>query len=213
MVSLSCGLVNAIETTSTTAVDWDNRIALQQMWKNEEKGWKVEVEWKDTPFGIGLFAKQDIGAGTTLRRGVTGCNLKQFTSVEEIEAFCQSGVHPNEYDARLRYVSDYLWGFTTQGTNPGGYPPKDQSQDEKYRFYGMWIPGNGLNHDAHPNTVYRTSPDGIDLVALVDVSSGSELFDDYRRHGQAPQWLLDFGNNYNVSLNFSECNDFVKSPS
>lgn len=111
-----------------------------------------------------------------------------------------------EYDARLRYVSDYLWGFTTQGTDERGYV--DRNEEEK-RFYGMWIPGNGLNHSPNPNTVYRTTQDGINLVALTDVQAGSELYDDYRRHGRAPEWLLDFARDYQVTLNFSECNDFV----
>ena len=93
-----------------TAVDWDDRIALQKLWSNREKGWKVDVEWKMTPVGVGLFAAQDIAAGTILRTGIFGCNLKQLSSIDDIENFCQNG-SDDEYDARLRYVADYLWGY------------------------------------------------------------------------------------------------------
>ena len=69
-----------------------------------------------------------------------------------------------------------------------------------------------------PNTVYRPIFDennpsvvvGINLVALTDIQYGEELFDDYRRHGLAPRWLLQFAKDYNLpSLNFANCNDFV----
>ena len=198
-------LVNTLRTA--TAVDWDNRIALQKLWSNSEKGWRVEVEWRNTPYGVGLFAAQDISGGTILRTGIIGCNLMQFTTVDDIQAFCEISI--DEYDSRLRYVSDYLWGFTTCGTDEKGYLVNSH-QDEENRFYGMWIPGNGLNHDENPNTVYCTTKDGIDLVALQHIESGSELYDDYRRHGQAPDWLLEFARDYQVAtLNFPECNTFV----
>ena len=70
-------------------------------------------------------------------------------------------------------------------------------------------PGNGLNHSEMPNTVYRKADNGINLVTIKDCRKGDELFDDYRRHGLAPKWLLEFAAKYEVSLNFSDCNDFV----
>lgn len=203
--SATHSLTNTVETA--TPVDWDDRIALQKSWSNSEKGWKVDVEWKMTPFGVGLFAAQDIVAGTILRTGVIGCNLKELSSIEHIEEFCQSG-REDEYYARLRYVADYLWGFTVSGTDKEGYCDAHH-QDERHRFFGAWVPGNGLNHSPRPNTVYRTTPRGIDLVALTDVMSGDELYDDYRRHGQAPKWLADFARQKQLTLNFAECNDFV----
>lgn len=113
-------LTNTVEIATPPVMDWDDRIALQKSWSNSEKGWKVDVEWKMTPFGVGLFAAQDIVAGTILRTGVIGCNLKELSSIADIEAFCQSG-REDEYDARLRYVADYLWGFTVRGTDKEGY--------------------------------------------------------------------------------------------
>ena len=196
-------------------IDWDDRKALQGTWENTEKGWEVEVEWNDTPYGIGLFAAQDIPQGTLLRSGRMGQNLMKFETVTQIEDFLRAHhVLPNSplYHARLRYVADYLWGFYLKADNDG-YPLKEEEEGDRHRFYGMWVPGNGLNHSHKPNTVYRTSPKGIgcgiNLVALSDVRRGDELFDDYTRHGPAPEWLKEFAIAYKVNLNFADCNDFV----
>lgn len=207
-------LVNATEET----LDWNDRIGLQQRWDNNQKGWQVAVEWRPTPYGAGLFALQDIAAKTVLRRGVLGKNLLQFKSIEEIQDFCQNAkvntdtetdTDTDERSARLHYVKDYLWGFYRQA-DERGYPSKcSNSNDNDNRFFGMWIPGNGLNHNMQPNTVYRETTHGIDLVALVNVQAGQELYDDYRRHGTAPPWLQAFAKQYAVTLNFADCNDFV----
>eukprot|EP00566_Odontella_aurita_P001106 CAMPEP_0113525292 /NCGR_PEP_ID=MMETSP0015_2-20120614/74_1 /TAXON_ID=2838 /ORGANISM="Odontella" /LENGTH=237 /DNA_ID=CAMNT_0000423429 /DNA_START=292 /DNA_END=1005 /DNA_ORIENTATION=+ /assembly_acc=CAM_ASM_000160 len=200
-------------------VDWNDRIGLQRTWSNNEKGWKVQVEWRQTPYGAGVFALQDIAAGTLMRQGVNGINLIQFLSVDGIETFCKDGTaNSAEYDAKLNYVADYMWGFNPNA-NERGYDileagnRKLSPQHEVARFFGMWVPGNGLNHNLDPNTVYCPAKGGtgvgIDLVALSDIVEGEELFDDYRRHGSSPVWLLDFGSRYNVTLNFAECNDFV----
>ena len=197
-----------------TIIRWDDRKALQSTWTNAEKGWQVEVEWKDTPYGVGLFSAQDIPQGTLLRVGQIGQNLVQFRNVAQMEDFLQANNVPQNsplYQARLRYVADYLWGFYLKA-DQAGYP-LDEQQAEDHRFYGMWVPGNGLNHSHEPNTVYRTSPkgivEGIDLIALTNVRRGDELFDDYKRHGQAPAWLKEFGLANKVNLNFADCNDFV----
>ena len=196
-------MVNTLETN----LDWKNRIGLQDRFTLEEKGWKVDVDWRSTPYGAGLFSKQDIKAGTLLRSGILGTNLKEFVSTETIYEFCNSG-EPSEFDARLEYVKDYLWGFSKR-TDEKGYALSSSSEEDEDRFFGMWIPGNGLNHNEVPNTVYRATPEGIDLVALVDIQANDELFDDYRRHGTSSQWLKDFATQHNVTLNFADCNEFV----
>ena len=96
-------------------------------------------------------------------------------------------------------------------TDDRGYAvnSKNDATSDDDRFFGLWIPGNGLNHNEHPNTVYRATPDGIDLVALVDIRPDDELFDDYRRHGTSSDWLKEFATIHNVTLNFADCNDFV----
>lgn len=188
-------------------LDWDDRLGLQQMWSHAEKGWKVaDVDWKPTEFGVGLFAETDIAVDTVLRVGVIGRNLIQFRSVADINAFCsQHG--KGDYDKRLHYVKDYLWGFHSV-TDERGYITA-LSDGSTNRFFGMWIPGNGLNHCNTPNTVYRKTAVGIDLVALTDIKAGDEIYDDYRRHGSAPGFLKEFAAMHNVTLNFADCNDFV----
>lgn len=198
--------------TQDTHIDWDDRGGIQQRWDNIEKGWKVDVEWKETQYGIGLFARQDMEKDIIIRVGKNENNLLQFRSEDEILAFCGGGKDDNEYHARLRYAKDYIWGQPLV-TDDAGYP-----QPGTDWFYGMWVPGNGLNHNKAPNTVYRTQPGDsgstdIQLVALTSISAGDELVDDYRRHGTAPGWLKDFAERFSLTLNFADCNDFVDDSS
>jgi hypothetical protein len=166
-----------------------NRIQTQDPVSLAQKGWTVSVHWKSTNHGTGVFAAQTIKAGTCLRRGVLGQNLVEFKSLQDLETVCEKDPE------RIAYVKDYVWGFDMGN----------------HWFYGMWIPGNGLNHSSETaNTIYSKSSEGIDLYALTDIHVGDELLDDYRRHGRAPDWLLAFAAKYQVNLNFADCNDFVK---
>jgi hypothetical protein len=203
-------LVNTLQSP----FDWNDRIGLQSKFSLQEKGWHVQVEWRQTPYGAGLFALENIQKETRLRRGILNVNLKEFTSIYDIDDFCHSGnaTTPQDIEARRQYVKDYLWGFS-KFADQDGYPLDAKADlledDRRRRFYGMWIPGNGLNHHTQPNTVYRMTNHGIDLVALRDIAKDEELYDDYRRHGQAPPWLKEFAKRYHVTLNFADCNDFV----
>mmetsp|Transcript_10352 Transcript_10352/g.15900 ORF Transcript_10352/g.15900 Transcript_10352/m.15900 type:complete len:245 (+) Transcript_10352:209-943(+) len=203
----------------TDKLEWDDRIALQQKWTNEEKGWQCAVEWRETKYGVGLFSAQNIDAGTVIRVGKNGLNLLQFKNANDLERFIErpssDSCHSSEEEAaaRLRYLADYLWGFHRQANEEGYCNVESEKQTD--RFFGMWIPGNGLNHNTSPNTVYRAAAEGgtdegINLVALRDISKGEELYDDYIRHGKAPLWLKEFSVKNNISLNFGDCNDFVK---
>ena len=211
--------LSGMTKTIDARLDWDDRIGIQDQFTLDEKGWKVPVYWRSTPHGAGLFSNETITAGTVLRRGIRGVNLQEFTSRADIDNFCRSsgGTDGKRSDsprsrkkAKLEYVKDYLWGFST-ATDDRGYAvnSKNGATSDDDRFFGLWIPGNGLNHNEHPNTVYRATPDGIDLVALVDIRPDDELFDDYRRHGTASDWLKEFATIHNVTLNFADCNDFV----
>jgi len=237
-------LVNTVaEATKKTIIEWDDRLELQRRWSNHDKGWQVDVEWKMTPFsGVGLFARQFIPKDTIVRVGRIDINLLQFESVKDIEEkfLFRRGVQQTvgsgnvniddeDYQKRLRYVKDYLWGFCPYDVDDRGYFKKvvvdnkaevammeekmkehegskssessaNDDEDDR-RFFGMWIPGNGLNHSPNPNTVYRPVFEddddrrqnliGIDLIALDDIGAGEEMTDDYRRHGLAPKWIVE----------------------
>jgi len=198
----------------TDALEWDDRIGLQEKWTNAEKVWKVSVEWKATPYGAGVFAAQDIRAGTVIRVGRNGLNQLHVRGATDVEAFCRAGnagkdTEDDAYRSRLEYAKDYLYGFFPN-TNERGYPEDPTAEPE---VVSMWIPGNGLNHNLEPNTVYRPSEAGaevgINLETLCDVKCGEELVDDYRRHGKAPSWAIEWAKKHAVTLNFAECNDFV----
>ena len=201
----------SLVNTLAADLDWNDRIGLQEQYSLDQKRWKVQVDWRPTKYGAGLFALQEIAKGTVLRIGILGMNLKEFASIQDIDDFCNMGETDEAVEARYNYVKDYLWGFS-KFADGAGYPldgEKDRS-DPSRRFYGMWIPGNGLNHGTTPNTVYQLTEKGIDLVALQDIKVDAELLDDYRRHGTAPDWLKTFAIEHNVTLNFADCNDFVE---
>jgi len=166
------------------------------------------VEWKNTSYGIGLFAREKIAKDTLIRKGIIGKNLMRFTTVGCVSSFLGSESSP-QYNGRLEYFADYFWGFNPHGED------EDVSADHESWFYGMWIPGNGLNHFRESNTVYRaewrdaSNIHGINLVATREIEEGEELFDDYRRHGNVPTWLLPFKEKAGVDLNFADCNQFV----
>ena len=107
-------LANALDTPPGQ-VDWNDRVGMQAAWSHRDKGWHVEVEWRPTAWGAGLFAAQDIARGTRLRTGRHGANLVQFRSVDDIEAFCRGrrggavAATEEEFDAKLHYVKDYMW--------------------------------------------------------------------------------------------------------
>jgi SET domain len=194
-------------------IDWNDRLRLQSLFQPSQVGWQVPVEWKHSRHGTGVFATSNVPRGTLLRAGQVGQNLVAVESVNDIEQFCRGSLQQQDHDddiyqQRLLYVKDYLWGLY-RTTDDWGYPLAE-SQDD--RFFGFWIPGNGLNHATTPNTVYKChdkSPQ-IHLLALTDIAAGDELFDDYRRHGPAPDWLKEFAVQHNVTLNFGDCNDFVQ---
>ena len=214
------GIVKTIDAD----LDWNDRIAIQNNWNMEAKGWQVRVEWRDAAYGVGLFAQQDIAKDTILRVGLFGVNLYQFKAVQDIETFCQRAATDKEHHARLMYVKDYLWGLSLN-TDERGYEltkPLDddgkpnptmtrssEEDEEENRSYHMWIPGNSLNHTLDPNTVCRWMGNGIHLVALQDIAKDEELVDDYRRYGKAPDWLLEFARDKQIALMFEGCNDYV----
>lgn len=108
-----------------TGLDWSDRIGLQSKWTLEEKGWYVQVEYRETPFGAGVFAMEDIPANTILRKGILNRNLVEFQTIQDIEEFCQKD------QKLLDYVADYMWGFDPKQEERGNVSNPS--------FFGMWV--------------------------------------------------------------------------
>ena len=49
-------MINTLEIS----LNWNDRIGLQDQCTLKEKGWKVHVDWRLTPFGAGLFVSRNI---------------------------------------------------------------------------------------------------------------------------------------------------------
>ena len=146
-------IANTVSSSSSNRkkIDWNDRIGLQNLWTNDVKGWKVNVEWKQTPYGAGLFAKEDISDGTTLRVGLNGRNLLQFRNLDDIKAFLKQGQQhegkqagrksmgdDDEYKSRLLYVKDYLWGFNPNADERGYDFSGENYSETQNHFFGMW---------------------------------------------------------------------------
>lgn len=218
---LSADKFNGIANTIDTSVDlkWNDRIALQNNWDMEAKGWRVNVVWQQSRYGVAAFAAEDLPKGTVLRVGVYGMNMYRFKSVRDVEIFCDKGATDEERHARLMYVQDYLWALY-RNTDEHGYPPSEDEQpnttlgssneDEDKRFIHMWVPGNSLNHAKEPNIICHPTSNGVALVAFRDIMQGEEIVDDYRRYGKSPDWLTKFARERQISLTFAGANDFVE---
>jgi hypothetical protein len=51
---------NNMIKTLEISLDWNDRIRLQNQYTLKEKGWKVHVDWRPTPFGAGLFVSKKL---------------------------------------------------------------------------------------------------------------------------------------------------------
>ena len=193
--------IDVLSQLRQSDIDWDNREALQSRWTPHEKGWRIQVEWKRTPFGLGAFAAQDVTQGTILRVGKSRRNLIIFSSKQDIVAFLGDPDHP-QYHPKVRYLSDYLFG---------NFHPETQEFT-----YGILVPGFGTNHSDTPN-VQTSHIDGdgsnddqvISMVAVRDIRQGEELRNSYHACGPAPDFVKEFSEQHQVSLVFPGCNDFV----
>jgi len=197
-----------LTVTINSALNWSDRVGIQQQFTPEEVGWKVAVEWGPSEFGTGVFAKQSIKKGTVVRRGVLGVNYLPFESAEDIDAFCRRDGDSN-YDAKLQYVCDYIWSFHTDAASVDNEQKSEDNKDT--RTSGIWIPGCAINHSTVPNLVFvwNSEAKGIDLIARVDISEDEEIVCDYRTFGNAPRFLKDWADKNKVSLPHPDCNDFV----
>jgi len=186
-------------------ISWANRLELQNQWTNSEKGWQVAVEWNQGPYGVGLFAEETISEGTLMRQGVIGRNLVRFQGETCLYQFLGCWNDPR-YPERLDYVADYLYGVDLRN---------DGKEDQW--FYGIWLPGHGINHDYDSNIVFHAVWDiddtliGLNLHASQDIQEGQEILENYHAFGRAPPWLLEFKDRAKIDLNFVDCNSFVTS--
>jgi len=175
---------------------WNNSIEMQESMSLSEKGWQVEVAWRDaytddgTCIGIGVFANENISTGTVLRRGLLGRNLLVFDSKTIIPI------------TKDKSSAEYLKNYAH--VCPCNVDDQDQSMV-------VWLPGSGLNHSVDPNTRKICNEEGVYYLATRNIAEGDAITCDYGMYGVAPSWFTDM---LEERLGSKDCmfqgfNDFV----
>ena len=49
----------------------------------------------------------------------------------------------------------------------------------------------------------------VHMIATRDIQAGEEILYDYRLFGQAPDFVLEFAKDHELTLSFPGCNDYV----
>lgn len=190
---------------------WDDRRGLQKCWTYQEQNLLVNVEWKLSEFGTATFAGEDIPAGTSIRIVHEGEHYVTFKGPEDVEDFLEgkgywalngNPVDKEEYEARLRYISDYMVSLDP-AIDPHGV-------DVVYCKF----PGNSNNHHAEEYNVQviaaNKDANVLILVALKDIKKGEPLYQNYQLWGKPPTWLKNFALDKDITLLHPNMNDFVE---
>lgn len=141
--------------------EWLDALAMQLSVPHEEKGWIVKVYWKKSIIArFGVFAGEDLEAGTVLRRLVFGQNLMKINS----KADFPPGPWSKEW---LQHHATVI----------------DEDGD-----IVCFLPGSTMNHSDKENCAYRKTAVGYDCFLTRSVKRGEELVSDYSVLPTLPLW-------------------------
>ena len=79
---------------------WKDRFVMQNTFTWEEKGWKTAVEWKQTEYGIGVFAIEEIKKDRLVRVSEPNKNCLLLDGKESLPPLTPS---------TLDYLENYLF--------------------------------------------------------------------------------------------------------
>ena len=155
--------------------EWEDSGEMQESLTLQEKGWCVQVKWDkqfvgDVCIGVGLYADQDIAAGTILRQNKLGYNLIIFNETTNL---------PN---LKHKRTAEYLQKYAHRCPC---------LVDAGSMAMALLLPGDSLNHSEEPNTRTRCHKDGSHLIATRDIKKGEPMSISYRAYGPAPEWFTD----------------------
>ena len=157
---------------------WENTLEMQQAITLEDAGWKVKVYWGNQTsengddIGIGLFAGQDISAGTVIRTCTIGKNLIMFDANTNL---------PDLTNLKTaKYLQNYAFNLECNTKT-------DANTDALF----LMVPGCSINHSQNGSNVEGyCSEDAIHDFVTRDVKKREPLFCDYRLFGNAPKWFV-----------------------
>jgi SET domain-containing protein len=128
-------------------------------------GFQVEYEIKESPFGLGIFAKQFIPKGALIWKYHRGVNVNSYKSIDEVKVRL-SQLSKDEQEFFMSHV--YLYdGYMNEILDDGK----------------MW------NHSESPNTG-QSIQDLQSTFAIRDIEPGEELLDDYGVY-EYPDWFVE----------------------
>ena len=161
----------------------------------KEKGWKVNVLWKDQflggkCIGIGLFAQQDIPEGSILRIGKFGHDILIYNRETNIPDITNPGT--------LEHLANYSIVCPCQMVKGG---------DDMV----LWLPGVGINHSTNPNCMVLCTVNGMCIISIQDIKDGEALVLDYNSFGSVPTWyeIMLRNNLGTATCVFPGANDYV----
>jgi len=166
------------------AETWTDAHKMQEGLSLDQKGWKYEVEWKQSEQcdGFGVYACENIPEGAVIRQGIVGQNMTICSSFRDL---------PKLTPSTFECLENYAAGFGKRSFEDG-----NNDADQIY----FWLPGCGINHSA----AYAVAGIGClatkcpkkgvyDIVSTRPIAKGEELVRDYATaYGKAPLWYEKF---------------------
>ena len=126
------------------------RCDAESQWPAHVNGWvagadgQALVDWDEDQYGgIGVYATEDIAAGSVLREGTFGQNMVRFHDFDDVKAFCMAADGKPDL-VLIKYLSCYMFGV--------------ESDDRAAFANALWVLGCALNHSNDPgevNTIFH----------------------------------------------------------
>lgn len=185
---------------------WADILNMQASLPNSEKGWQIEVFFKKSEYGIGVFSTNAHKKGTRVRSGQVNKYTLELKPPHVPEMTERTVIHLMNYACNIKKNND--------------------KYDKDLAI--IYIPGNCMNHSADNSNIEMRMVEkevgdvalgeddeapykGYDLFLSRDIESGEELTKHYNDFGPAPEWLVKMceDNGKEVNLVFPGSNDYV----
>ncbi len=154
-----------------------------------KSGFQVAYEVKESPFGLGLFAREFIAKGTLIWKYSSGVNVRTYKNLDDVNIrLAELSLTEQEFFMSHVYLFD---GVMNEILDDGKFWNHSES------------PNTGSGPGDDPNVDWYSS------YAIRDIQVGEELFDDYGCY-EYPEYFIELAKKYNVPQDFIVKKDFKK---